>query len=246
MDTLSTRLEQMRKIWRMTISEVSSSVGVDENIITEWENGTKKPDIDQLNSLCTLYKISSDYLIKGVENLNDKNSINRPLTQEERLADYKEDWKRKLGVELYEKYIDTILVLDKNCHGDKRLKVNNILSYKDFKLFSVLLEQKYIKEEDLKTTSSGTIWDLFIKYLPLSYEFYEYAAKYTDPSTILQFFLQGKIDWNNELILMLLNKGAKVNKVIGTERSYDDTRPIFGDDILATKLLREYCETHKN
>ena len=45
-------------------------------------------------------------------------------------------------------------------------------------------------------------------------------------------------------VLYLINNGAKYVTVVGTATSYEDTYPVFGEDVAITLLIKEYCEKH--
>ena len=60
----------------------------------------------------------------------------------------------------------------------------------------------------------------------------------------LMLFARGYFDWDNKKVLYLIKNGAKYITVVGSERSYEDTYPIFGEDTAITLLIKDYCEKH--
>lgn len=59
---IATELPVILKYWRtkkrMTQSALAALLGVKQNTISAWENGTRTPGMDDLDSLCTIYKVS--------------------------------------------------------------------------------------------------------------------------------------------------------------------------------------------
>lgn len=56
-------LRIIRKEHGLTQKELASRIQVSQALISAWELGTSKPDIDYLFKLARLYKVSLDYLL---------------------------------------------------------------------------------------------------------------------------------------------------------------------------------------
>ena len=63
MSTFSNRLKELRQEKHLTLKEVSTRLGVPLTTYANYEQGTREPSIDMLNSLCDVFEVSSDFLI---------------------------------------------------------------------------------------------------------------------------------------------------------------------------------------
>ncbi len=63
---LGERLQQRRVLINMSQKEVASKIGVSPSIISNYENGERTPSIENLISLASLYRCSTDSLL-GIE-----------------------------------------------------------------------------------------------------------------------------------------------------------------------------------
>lgn len=62
MSKLSENMKNMRLLRNLTIKEVASRIGCAPNTISNWEKGTISPNVDILQDLCGIYKISPNQL----------------------------------------------------------------------------------------------------------------------------------------------------------------------------------------
>ena len=69
--SLGKRLKERRARAALTQTDASHSVGVPRELISMWENGTRVPNVRQLEELAMLYQSSVDYLL-GKESLDQK------------------------------------------------------------------------------------------------------------------------------------------------------------------------------
>lgn len=78
----SIRLKSLRKAKKLSQAELAKKLGKTTWAIASYEQGKSYPSIDVLIKLCSIFKVSSDYLI-GIENdLDVKLGLNG-LTDEE-------------------------------------------------------------------------------------------------------------------------------------------------------------------
>lgn len=61
-------------------------------------------------------------------------------------------------------------------------------------------------------------------------------------NNFLMLFTRGYFEWDNEKVLYLIKNGAMYETVVGTERYYENTYPVFGPDVAITLLIKDYCE----
>ena len=66
--SLSEMLKENRTRCKMTQEFVAESIGVSRQAVSKWENGTSEPNTSNLVALAKLYGISTEDLLKGVEN----------------------------------------------------------------------------------------------------------------------------------------------------------------------------------
>jgi len=66
---LSKRIVAAREYAGMDIGQASQSLSVDPSVITAWEVGEAEPSLELLQKMCSVYDVSSDFLLLG----NDSN-----------------------------------------------------------------------------------------------------------------------------------------------------------------------------
>lgn len=76
------KLREARKAQKMTQKELSALLKVSDNAISNWEKGVSRPDIDQVAEICTILKVSPNYLIDSEEietviSIDDKRILNK-------------------------------------------------------------------------------------------------------------------------------------------------------------------------
>jgi len=61
-------LRKLRKERRMTQIAVQMATGIDQALLSKYENGTRTPTTDNLLLLADFYRVSIDYLLCRTEN----------------------------------------------------------------------------------------------------------------------------------------------------------------------------------
>ena len=61
------RLFELRRQAGLSQEELANLLGVTRQAVQKWEAGTSRPDMDNLTALADHFKVSLDYLIRGVE-----------------------------------------------------------------------------------------------------------------------------------------------------------------------------------
>ena len=59
----------------MTQEELADRLGVSRQTIYKWENEMSYPDITNINNLCDIFDVTSDYLIRGIEDKKQARQI---------------------------------------------------------------------------------------------------------------------------------------------------------------------------
>lgn len=75
--SISLRIKDLRKDKKLTQKEFSDIIGVDNSQLSKIERGQLHPTIEQIMEISSNFNISTDYLIKGIEQSNI-NSVNEP------------------------------------------------------------------------------------------------------------------------------------------------------------------------
>lgn len=68
---MSERLQKLRKQGGYSQEQLAEKVGVTRQAISKWESNQGNPDIDNIIKLSEVYNVSTDYLLKGVEAINE-------------------------------------------------------------------------------------------------------------------------------------------------------------------------------
>lgn len=74
METIGTRIKNLRISKGLTLEYVSKSIGKSKGNISSYENNKYEPSAQTIISLATLFNVSTDYLLTG------KQSINQSIT----------------------------------------------------------------------------------------------------------------------------------------------------------------------
>ncbi|WP_429773892.1 LexA family protein [Acinetobacter bereziniae] len=82
METLGSRLKNLRKTKKLTQQQVADAIGVSKTSVIYWEKDENLPKYDSLMSLAQILGVTSDYLLngKGSESLDKNVSAPFPLS----------------------------------------------------------------------------------------------------------------------------------------------------------------------
>lgn len=82
METLGSRLKNLRKTKKLTQQQVADAIGVSKTSVIYWEKDENLPKYDSLMSLAQILGVTSDYLLngKGGESLDKNVSAPFPLS----------------------------------------------------------------------------------------------------------------------------------------------------------------------
>lgn len=71
---LADRIQELRKKNGFSQEEFASVLGVSRQAVSKWESGQSNPDLDKIVSISELFNVSTDYLLKGMENDESNNT----------------------------------------------------------------------------------------------------------------------------------------------------------------------------
>ncbi|MBV4450716.1 helix-turn-helix domain-containing protein [Clostridium tyrobutyricum] len=77
------RLALLRKEYGMSQAELAEKLGVTQQTISKYENGTREPDSKTLKILASMFNTSIDYLLGNSDN---KNTPNSDITPAEKIS----------------------------------------------------------------------------------------------------------------------------------------------------------------
>jgi transcriptional regulator with XRE-family HTH domain len=71
METFGERLHQLRKKKGLSLEALAKHFGLGKNATSSWETGKSKPNADDLVILAELLETTTDYLLRGVEKIEE-------------------------------------------------------------------------------------------------------------------------------------------------------------------------------
>lgn len=72
--TLADRILEFRKIKGISQEELADKIGVSRQAVSKWESGQSIPDIDKIILLSDFFDVTTDLLLRGIENNKRDNS----------------------------------------------------------------------------------------------------------------------------------------------------------------------------
>ena len=64
------RIKELRQKANLTQAELAEKMGFTSQTVSNWESGTREPDISALATLSQIFNVSLDYLLLGKEDDN--------------------------------------------------------------------------------------------------------------------------------------------------------------------------------
>ena len=79
--TISDRIHGLRKTKGISQEELADMIGVSRQAVSKWESEQSIPDIEKIIALSDLFDVTTDYLLKGIENkkLANVRSVNASI-----------------------------------------------------------------------------------------------------------------------------------------------------------------------
>ncbi|SDC10495.1 helix-turn-helix domain-containing protein [Shouchella lonarensis] len=91
------RLKECRLKARLTMKEVGQTLNMAQSTISGYENGSRKPDLDNLHRLADFYNVSCDFLLGRTDEQTEM--LFPPTTLSEKEQQFLQD-----ALNLYRKY----------------------------------------------------------------------------------------------------------------------------------------------
>ena len=66
MNTMGERIYALRKQNNMSQGDLADRLEVSRQTVSKWENDSSLPELDKIIRLCELFKVSSDYVLRGI------------------------------------------------------------------------------------------------------------------------------------------------------------------------------------
>ena len=67
-DSMNTKLRQLRKEHKLTQVELQMHTGIEQSLLSKFENGERIPPTETLITLAEFYRVSIDYILGRTEN----------------------------------------------------------------------------------------------------------------------------------------------------------------------------------
>lgn len=82
MKSLGTRIKEARKNCGLKQSDIANALNIKNTTVSNWEKDISKPDLDTIEYLCGLFKVSADYFFDGtaskeILSFNEKEHIKK-------------------------------------------------------------------------------------------------------------------------------------------------------------------------
>lgn len=71
MKTLGQRIQELRKLNRLTGEELGKKLDVAKSTVSLWESGARTPSADMIRSIAGFFNVSIDYLLNGSDPTNE-------------------------------------------------------------------------------------------------------------------------------------------------------------------------------
>ena len=257
MKEISQRIELIRKCLRKTIDEFSCDISVTPELVNKWENNCLTPSLEDILKISRVYKISTEYIINGNANNDDKKILERKLLKDDLIDEIKQYLLKELRCEQSIKRIEDIVkislledeidVRDMDIANNLYFNTQDVINLADFSVYKDIKNSFYME---------GVLQFKMLNPQKHSLDFYGEALK-TDKQNIENTFLKYTSDeslWNDEVILWLLNNGAVCMEFTGInerdlgyympdgfvhDRKYT---PLYGKNLVQTFLLKTELE----
>lgn len=79
METLGTRLKELRKIKKITQQQIANAIGVSKTSVIYWEKDDNLPKHESLMALAKVLNVSPAYLLNGETNHRSEPNVSMPL-----------------------------------------------------------------------------------------------------------------------------------------------------------------------
>lgn len=76
---MADRIQYLRKSKGISQEELADKVGVSRQAVSKWENEQSTPDLEKIIIMSDFFGVTTDYILKGIEPVADKEQKNKEL-----------------------------------------------------------------------------------------------------------------------------------------------------------------------
>ena len=77
---MADRIQYLRKSKGISQEELADKVGVSRQAVSKWESEQSTPDLEKIIIMSDFFGVTTDYILKGIEPVADKEQKNKELT----------------------------------------------------------------------------------------------------------------------------------------------------------------------
>ena len=77
---MADRIQYLRKSKGISQEELADKVGVSRQAVAKWESEQSTPDLEKIIIMSDFFGVTTDYILKGIEPVADKEQKNKELT----------------------------------------------------------------------------------------------------------------------------------------------------------------------
>ncbi len=255
MKSIAERISNLRKVNRWTQSDLAKKLNVSSKLVSKWETGEGQPSLEDIINLGKVFQVSVDYLSTGTMHKGDEKSINKQPTFEQYTEDLKEYLKKILKANKLEKYYDSIVALITDDEVDKWIRnlgafpYEKILTFDNYNLYKLLEDNELIYRtphiyKSFKENENGFRIEKLTQHKIKDPGFYKGLDANTY-SGLIADFIYGRREWDDRVILLLIEQGGQVFSVAPGQVFSDCVQELrFVPDVFQTKLLQQLCENN--
>ena len=76
---MADRIQYLRKSKGISREELADKVGVSRQAVSKWESEQSTPDLEKIIIMSDFFGVTTDYILKGIEPVADKEQKNKEL-----------------------------------------------------------------------------------------------------------------------------------------------------------------------
>lgn len=76
---IADRIQHLRKSKGISQEELADQIGVSRQAVSKWESEQSMPDLEKIVLLSDYFGVTTDYILKGIEPIEDKEQISKEL-----------------------------------------------------------------------------------------------------------------------------------------------------------------------
>ena len=77
---MADRIQHLRKSKGISQEELADKIGVSRQAVSKWESEQSTPDLEKVIVMSDFFGITTDYILKGIEPITDKEQKSKELT----------------------------------------------------------------------------------------------------------------------------------------------------------------------